>query len=85
MMTNVLLQASTLPSKKPHFFLDIGEVHSAVIILAVVAGGRRIHTATARRGRVCSFTGRSYAVICSAGKYTTSFWNLTLSRQISTP
>lgn len=60
-------------------------MHAAVSILAVVAGGRGIHAATARRGRVCSFTGRSYAVICSAGKYTTSFWNLTLSPQITTP
>lgn len=50
MMTNVLLQASALPSKKTHFFLDTGEMHAAVIILAVVAGGRGIHAATARHG-----------------------------------
>lgn len=79
MMTNILLQASVLPSKIPTvFFLDMGEMLAAAIILAVVAGGRRIHAATARHGRVCSFTGRIYAVICSAGKCTTSFWNLTL-------
>lgn len=65
------------------FFLDIGKMHAAVITLAVVATGRGIQAATARLGRVCFFTGRIYAVICSAWKYTTSFWNLTLSPQIT--
>lgn len=73
MMTNVLLKTSAVPGKKHFFFLDIREMHAAVIILAVVAGGREIHAATARRGRVCSFTGRSYVVICNAGKYTPHF------------
>lgn len=58
-------------------------MHAAVITLAVVAADRGIQAATARLGRVCFFTGRIYAVICSARKYTTSVWNLTLSPQIT--